>query len=262
MILTLFGGVVLVVLLYHTLRILGVSNYWRGVVSGVLPLLGFALYSTVSWAGMDVLAIHTAVYLSTATLLTLVGARDKGERQRARLHWAPKAFIAFFVFVLLVNAVLLYVSSQGLPPPLARWLLPGAGEGRVHTAFPGVVPHGTDAAKEIGSELTARHRQLRLGWRVEWTGLEGLAREGAAQIAVRVHDREDRPLDDARVSLVLRRPAQAGAETEAVLQAVEPGRYAAWVQAPQPGRWLAVLRIARGGDTYQAERQVTVERLP
>lgn len=262
MILTLFGGVVLVVVLYQLLRAAGLSNYWRGVISGVVPLLGFAIYSVGNWGGLDVLAIHTAVYLSTATLLTLAGSREQDStRARAPMHWAPKAFIGFFLFVLLINGVFLYVSSQGLPPAVARWLLPGAEDGRVHTAFPGVVPHGTDAAKEIGSELTARHRQLRLGWRVALSGLDQLSREGAGEVWVRVHDREDLPMLDAQVSVALRRPAQAQSEVEATLPLVEPGEYAGWVRLPQAGRWIATIRVARGGDLYQTDEQLTVERV-
>jgi len=260
LLLTLFGGVALVVLIYQALRTLGVPNYWRGVVSGVLPLVGFAVYATRNWSGLDVLAIHTAVYLSTATILTMIGARQaeaKGAR-RPRMHWAPKVVIGFFVFVFVLNGVFLYVSSQGLPPAIARWLLPGAEDGKIHTAFPGVVPHGQEAAKEIGSELTARHRQMRLGWRVEVAGLDALARDGAAQVSVRAHGRDDAPLGDAQVTLDLLRPARAQSDVAVPLEAVLPGRYQAWVKAPEAGRWIAVVRVKRGEDAYQAEQQLTV----
>ncbi|MEO1766984.1 FixH family protein [Thiobacter aerophilum] len=260
---TLFGGVVLVVLLYQILRVLGLPNYWRGVISGVLPLVGYAIYSTGNWAGLDVLAMHTAVYLSTATLLTLAASREASQKISARtpMHWAPKVFIGFFLFVLALNAAFLYVSSQGVPPWLARWVLPGAEDGRVHTAFPGVVPHGLEAAKEIGSELSARHRQMRLGWRVTWKGLDTLARDGAAQVTVRAHDRDDTPLADARVTLELLRPAQAKSDLSLDLAPTEPGLFQAWVRLPEPGRWIAVIHVSRRGDSFQAEEQLSVQRV-
>jgi nitrogen fixation protein FixH len=264
MLVTLFGGVALVVVIYQAARALGLPNYWRGVASGVLPLLGYAIYATgAKWSGLDVLAIHTAVYLSTATILTMLGARQeeqKGARKPA-VHWAPKAFVAFFVVVFALNAAFLYVSSNGLPPALANWLLPGAEKGNLHTAFPGVVPHGTDAAKEIGSELTARNRQMRLGWRVDVSGLDVLARDGAAQIVVRVRERDDTPMGDAQVALDLLRPAQATRDQSLPLQLVGPGQFQAWVTLPEAGRWVAVVRVARGGDTYQTEQQLTVDRI-
>jgi nitrogen fixation protein FixH len=260
---TLFGGVALVVVLYHLLRLLGLSNYWRGVISGVVPLLGYALYATGNWAGLDVLAIHTAVYLSAATALTLMnrGERDQAA-SRAPLHWAPKLFIGFFLVVLALNAVFLYVASQGLPPWLARWLLPGADQGEVHTAFPGVVPHGVEAAKEIGSELSARQRQLRLGWRVAVEGLEALARDGAAQVTVEARERDGSPLEAAEVVLKLLRPAQAGSDLTVPLTPGKPGTYTAWVRLSEPGRWIAVVRLSRGGDHYQTESELTVARAP
>jgi nitrogen fixation protein FixH len=242
---------------------LGLAPFWRGVLAGLLPLLGYALWATGNWMGLDVLAIHTAVYLSTATLLTLAaGRRQEGRPASARLHWAPKAFIAFFLFVLVVNGVFLYVASQGLPPGLARWLLPGAEEGRVHTAFPGVVPHGLDAAKEVGSALSARHRQLRLGWRVDASGLDLLAREGAAVVVVSARDRDESPLADAEVRLTLTRPGAAREELAVPLAAGSPGNYQAWVRAPEGGRWLVRIEVRRGGDVFHAEEQLTIDRAP
>ncbi len=263
MLVTLFGGVVLVVVIYRALRALGFPNYWRGVVSGVVPLVAFAAYTTRHWAGLDVLAIHTAVYLSTATILTMLGAQ-KGEQKaegRAGMHWGPKAIIGFFMVVFALNAVFLYISSQGLPPAVAKWILPGADKENLHTAFPGVVPHGMDAAKEIGSELTARNRQMRLGWRVEVSGLDLLAREGTAQITVRARERDDAPMNDARVTLDLVRPAQASSDFSLPLELSGPGQFQSAVQLPQVGRWIAVVRVVRGDDTYQTEQQLTVDRI-
>ncbi len=264
MLLTLFGGVALVVVLYQLLRALSVPNYWRGVISGVVPLVGFAIYATGNWSGLDVLAIHTAVYLSTATILTMIGARqaERPDAQRRRMHWAPKAFIGFFLLVFVVNSIFLYVSTQGLPPTIANWLMPNADGGTLHTGFPGVVPHGQEAAKEVASELSARHRQLRLGWRVEVAGLDVLARDGAAQVVVRARARDDSPLDGAQVRLELIRPAQSTSDVTQVLDSALPGQYQAWVQAPQIGRWIAVVHVARGGDEYKTEQQLIVQPKP
>lgn len=264
MLITLFGGVALVVLIYQLLRALAVPNYWRGVISGVVPLVGFAIYATGNWSGLDVLAIHTAVYLSTATILTMIGARqaEQATTQRRRMHWAPKAFIVFFLLVFVVNSVFLYVSTQGLPPSIANWLMPNADGGNLHTAFPGVVPHGQEAAKEIASELSARNRQMRLGWRVEVAGLDVLARDGAAQVVVRAREHDEAPLNDARVTLDLVRPAQAQSDVTQTLDAAAPGQYQGWVQVPEVGRWIAVVRVIRGGDEYKTEQQLIVQPKP
>lgn len=260
---TLFGGVVLVGLIYSLLRAAGLPNYWRGVVSGIVPLVAFAVYASGHWSGLDVLAIHTAVYLSTATILTMIGARQEpaAGTRRARLHWAPKAFIGFFVLLFLLDGAFLYISTQGLPPSVAKWLMPNAGNEELHTAFPGVVPHGQEAAKEIASELAARNRELRLGWRVEVAGLDLLARDGAAQISVRAHGRDDAAIGDARVTLDLVRPAQAASDLTVVLESSVPGQYQAWAKVPEVGRWIAVVRVVHGTEEYQTEQQLMVDRL-
>lgn len=261
MLFTLFGGVALVVVIYQLLRVFAVPNYWRGVISGVVPLVGFAIYATGNWSGLDVLAIHTAVYLSTATMLTMIGARQAEQRSapRKRMHWGPKAFIAFFAVIFVVNSVFLYVSTQGIPPSIAGWLMPDTDGGTLHTGFPGVVPHGQEAAKEVASELSARHRQLRLGWRVEMTGLDTLARDGAAQVVVHARERDDSPLDNAQVRLELLRPAQAKSDLAQTLVGTTPGQYQAWVRVPQVGRWIAVLHVTRNGDEYKTEQQLIVQ---
>ena len=262
MLFTLFGGVALVVVIYQMLRVLGFPNYWRGVVSGVAPLVIYAIYATSNWAGLDVLAIHTAVFLSTATMLTMLGAREKeGKDERKGMHWAPKAFIGFFMVVFALNASFLYISNKGLPPAVAKWFLPGADKETLHTGFPGVVAHGTEASKEIGSELTARNRQMRLGWRVELSGLDALSRDGAAQVTVRAHDRDGSPMQDAQVTLELLRPAQSARDQSLPLPLSGPGQYQAWVTLTEVGRWIAVARVTRGGDQYQIEQQLTVDRI-
>ena len=262
MLVTLFGGVALVVLIYQMLRALGFSNYWRGVISGVVPLVAYAIYATGNWAGLDVMAIHTAVYLSTATVLAMLGSRQPGQdKQKAPLHWAPMVFIAFFAVVILLNTSFLYISTNGVPPSLAKWFLPGADKETLHTGFPGVVPHGVEAAKEIGSELTARNRQMRLGWRVEVTGLKELDRDGAALVVVNAQDRDGSPMQDAEVTLDLLRPAQATRDQSLNLPLAGPGQYQAWVSLPEVGRWIAVLHVARGGDDYKIEQQLTIDRI-
>lgn len=263
MLVTLFGGVALVAAIYQVLRALGLPNYWRGVVSGVVPLVLFAAYATRHWSGLDVMAIHTAVYLSTATILTMLGARqaDQKPERKVPMHWAPKVIVGFFVFVFALNAAFLYISSRGLPPSVAKWLLPNAENENLHTAFPGVVPHGQEAAKEIGSELTARNRQMRLGWRVDVSGLDALGRDGAAQVSVRAHARDDAAMNDAQVTLDLLRPAQAASDFTLPLALSAPGRYQAWVKVPEAGRWIVVVRVAQGGDIYQTEQQLTVNRV-
>ena len=83
------------------------------------------------------------------------------------MHWAPKALVAFFLMLIVTNAGLLYVSTKGLPPALARLLLPGEVKQTLHTGFAGTTRHGEEAAKAG----------------LEWRGLEAFGKSYADTLA-------------------------------------------------------------------------------
>lgn len=262
MIVTLFGGVLLVVIVHGLGKVLGFPPFWRGIAAGLIPLGAYVVYASRQWPGLDVLAIHTAVYLSAATFLSLTAQREGAQPSAPPQHWAPRLFIGIFAVVLLLNAGFLYVAGNGLPPWLARWVLPGAGEGTLYTAFPGVVPHGAEAAKEIAAEMSARYRQLRLGWRIDVRGFDALARDGEGQLSVTAQARDGSPLQGARVRVEFLRPAAATADFAVDLVEADAGRHSAFVRLPEAGRWIAVVRVEAGADRYTSERELTVARRP
>lgn len=147
---TLFGGALLIVVAYFALGTLRLPNYWRAVISGGLVLLAYVVMAMRQWPGLDTLAIHGVVFIATAAILSLRGARRT--ETATKLHWAPKLLIGFFLVLFLVDGALIYIASHGLPAPLAK-LMPNAGQGGAHTAFPGVTPHGEDAAKAVNAHL-------------------------------------------------------------------------------------------------------------
>lgn len=253
---TLFGGAILIAVLFHALRLAGVANYWRGVMSAVLPTMAFFAYSMVRWPGGDVVAIHLTVYLATATVLTLLGIRKTGAARR--LHWAPAAIIGFFAAVFAIQGVLLVISGQGVSPGVARWFLPNASQHAVHTAFPGVVPHDEAAAKTVSQYLNGVERQRRLGWKVELTGTERLRQNEPAEMVVTVEDGARQPVEHAAVSLNLLRPARAENDQTVNLVEVAPGRYRGQARLDRPGSWVAELRIALGQDRYETRQNIEV----
>ena len=87
---TLFGGLVAAAVLFFVVRKMGLSNFWAGILSGVLPFLAYIAYSTQHWPGGDVFTIHFAVYLANAGLLIVFGGMQK---KKESMHWAPKLII-------------------------------------------------------------------------------------------------------------------------------------------------------------------------
>jgi nitrogen fixation protein FixH len=150
----------------------------------------------------------------------------------------------FFVGLVFLNAGLLYISTQGLPEPIARWWL-GSNGGPVYSGFSGVVSHGENAAKAVSSELSETHRESQLGWRVEFSGLE---RSGLTRlIEVRVQDRTGLPVDGVTAELSLQRPGAATPALVLPLSAAEPGVYMGSLTLPAAGRWLLELHLRQEG---------------
>lgn len=255
---TLFGGALVIIVLYYLLRAFGVSNYWRGVISGIVPAIGYMAYATVRWPGGDVMSMHVAVYLATATVLTLIGARKTGEAKQ--LHWAPRLIMVFFLGLFVVDGILLLVSGQGVPPSVAKWLLPPAKKNTqvAHTAFSGVVPHGEEAAKTINQFMASTEKQNRLGWEVNITGLERLMLGGQASIALSAREADGRPLRGATVALAMLRPGLAQPEQMVSLVETDAGVYRGQLSLTLPGLWVAAIRLQRANDRYETQQHVEV----
>lgn len=256
MIITLFGGAVVIALIYFALKWFGVSNYWRGVISGVVPTIAMVAYGLNRWSGGDVMTIHLAVYVATATVLTLGGGAKK--TVGARLHWIPALIIGFFVSLAVLMALFLSVAVRGLPPELAQKLMPGK-QTRIHTAFSGEVPHDAEAAKTISQYMKKSERMRQLGWQVEVEGLDGLRQGQPKTVVVRVLDKDNRPVDDAKVTLTLKRPATTQSDQELVATPLGSGRYESKAKFDAPGQWVTILQIDRGQDKFETAREVLVQ---
>jgi nitrogen fixation protein FixH len=208
------------------------------------------------WPGGDVMAIHLALYLATATVLMLAFNRDAGKRQT--LHWAPVALVMFFVALSGLMAFFLSIATQGLPPGLAKTLLPDAGKRPVYTAFSGEVPHDEEAAKTISQYLKKAHQQKELGWHLTVDGLEELHLNETRQIVISVVDATNRPLDGASARLDLSRLGANKAEHQWQLQPIGPGRFQTQVTLSQGGQWMALISITRAQDQFETATEILV----
>ncbi len=258
MIITLFGGAVAIALIYFILKWFGVSNYWRGVISGVIPTVGMLAYGMSRWPGGDVMTIHLAVYVATATVLTLGGGASKSNS--TRLHWIPGVIIGFFVTLAILMALFLSVAVRGLPPELAEFVMPGK-QTRIHTAFSGEVPHDAEAAKTISAYMKKSEKMRLLGWKVEVEGLDGLRMGKSKEVYVTVLDKSEKPVEDAKVMLILKRPATTQNDLTLNIGYVGGGKYQGSTQFDTPGQWVAILEINRDQDKFETAREILVQAM-
>lgn len=235
--LTLFGGLAAVLLLYAVARALRMPSELAGLVAAGIPLFAYIATLFGTWPGLDVVAIHIAVFIIAAFVLVVF---SRYRTKQSSMHWVPKALIVFFLVLIVMNAGFLYVSTKGLPPALANLLLPGGGNKTLHTGFAGTTRHGEEAAKAIGADLSRQHRNDELGWRVRVEGLR-MPTVGRNVVTVFADDRNGRPLANLVGEWRVGRP---GAELTSVpLMATVDGQYEARLDFAGAGLWLVELRL-------------------
>ena len=251
LLITIFGGMLLTVLLYAGARGLKLFNFWAAVLASGLPTFAYLVYAVAYWPGLDVVTLHVIAYPTVAILLFQLYGEKAGKQQG--VHWAPKIMVAFFVVITVIFGGFVYVAGQGLPPALARLLLPDTGGRNIHTGFAGVVVHGDDAAKGIGHHLGMESKLARLGWRLDVAGLDALRTDRAELVEVQVTDTAGRGVDGVAVKIGLSRPGQATSQHFALAD-IGGGRHQISMSLPASGAWLATLRLESAKEVLEFQR--------
>ncbi len=250
---TLFGGVLLASALFFFSRRLGLSNFWAGIFSGVLPFILYLVYSQQHWAGGDVLTIHFAVYLASASLFVVFGGMQK---KNQTMHWAPRLIIGFFIGLVVLNAVFLNIAMRGIPDFVSNFLLPNEQNQTIHTAFPGVVPH--DRNKLYESHLKQIEAQRDLGWQVQLDGLDSLTSGQAHTVTLHLLDKQGAAISHADVQMIMWRLANSRDDQQFVFKETSAGNYQASMSLPDAGRWLSELHIQLGVNSFLKQLPVEV----
>ncbi|MCB5186707.1 FixH family protein [Methylobacillus caricis] len=250
---TLFGGLLFAIALFFIVRRLGLSNFWAAVLSGALPFVCYIVYSTQHWAGGDVMAIHFAVYLANAGLLGVFGGM---QQKKQSMHWAPKLIIGFFIFLVVSNAALLSIAGRGLPQNLASVFLPTPENQRVHTGFPGVMPH--DRNKSYQPHLQQLEQQQELGWHLSLQGLDELRPDRGQRVGAVLQDNDGKAVTGADVQLNFWR--MANSRDDKIYDAIEQGggEYISEVTLPDSGRWVVEVLVKQGDKRYRKQQSLFI----
>ncbi|OBS08197.1 FixH family protein [Acidihalobacter prosperus] len=250
------------VLLYRLTRLRGKQV---GLIVAVLVLLAYTPFAILYWQGLDVLAIHLALYLLTPYGLSIITTHWEGHRElhmgKRWFNWAPATIVIFLGIVAFVDAVIINFAENGVSPNTAAWLLPSAGKDvAVRSDFPGTVPHDyQDKAEDYARYLAAREAQKQLGWTLRKGFLEVPVAGREEVFQVKVSDREGRPVSAARIGGRFMRPSNEDDDRAFTMHEVEPGLYQASVSLPYPGSWELLLDIRRGPDVYESHGLTVVE---
>jgi hypothetical protein len=253
LLITIFGGMLLTVILYALGRGLRLSNFWATVAATALPTLLYLAFAVATGPGLDTITMHVIAYPTVAVMLYLLYGEKPAQAEGA--HWIPRLLIGFFVVITVLYGGFVYVARQGLPPGLAALVLPNAAGNRVHTGFAGVVAHGEDAAKSIAHHRNMEEKLARLGWRVEVVGLDSLRPDHANLIQVLIRDGEGSQVSGVKVQLALGRPGQP-AEDVVALDPSDASGYQGLAGLPGEGIWLAAITLESHGERVELQRMV------
>ncbi|HEY0269185.1 MAG TPA: FixH family protein [Methyloradius sp.] len=251
---TLFGGLLAAAFIFFITRALGLSNFWAGILSGVLPFLSYLYYANQHWAGGDVMAIHFALYLANAGLLIVFGSM---QQKQQTMHWAPRLIIGFFIALVLINITFLSVSTRGVPDVIANLFLPNPDNEEVHTVFPGIIPHDRNIL--YAPHLDQMEQQKQLGWQVTVTGFEKIKRQSQRTISINVQDAQKQPITHAEVTIAFWRMANSFDDQKLVFKETTPGVYQADLTLTAEGRWITELYIQQGDNDFVKRQSLYVD---
>ena len=127
---------------------------------------------------------------------------------------------------------------------------------KVHTAFPGLIPH--DLNKLYEPHLQQMEQQRALGWQINLDGLKELHEQKIGKLTVTVLDNQQQPLQAAQVSIGMWRMADSHDDHKLTLQEIKPGVYESDIKLQDAGRWIAELHIEHGTDSFISQQTLFV----
>lgn len=258
MLLTLVGGAIAIVLVFLLLRLRG-GDPKVGALAAAFPVVAaYTVWAATDWPGMDVYAMHLAVYFVTAYALAIIALQQR--KGRFQFHWAPALIVAFFGVVISVNAIFLTLANGGLGPEATAWLLPEPDSGaEVQSHFPGTVARDYQEKEALYNRYLERvEEQRERGWQVTQGFLDQPVAGQREAFQVKVTTREGEPLDGATVSGKFLRPANKKLDVSFDLQQVGPGLYRSELRLPAPGRWDLAMTIERAGATHEVHARTRI----
>lgn len=231
----------------------------------LLSIAALLVYGLLNWPGADVLAMYVAVLAVTAYLLGIVS--DAREQRRSAtsggqrwFHWGPAIIVLFFALLFTLDSVLVTVSRQGLPQPVADFLLPRSYQDeRIHSLFPGTVANDFQKKEsQYNQYLEQVRRQEQLGWKVDKGWLETPVAGSPAAFQVRVLEADAAPVQFAQINGVFQRASDDRADVSFDMREIEPGLYRSVLSLPEPGTWYLVLKVRRGAQLHELHASTSV----
>jgi len=270
MALTIPAGVLILFTLYLLFyRFTPLNARQSGFVISLLALAAYLPIALLYWPGADVLAMNVTVYFMVAYLLgMLFSHREKVKSEsgsgvsRKWFHWGPAIIVSFFVVILIVDAVFVTLSKEGLPGGLQALLVPDKlPNEQASMRFPGVM-HNNYHKKEMKYNYYLRQLELieKRGWKVRkgWlgetpktnvTGVFQLIVEDASGVPIRglIAGGRFMHASDGRKDIIF------------TMKETSDGVYRTELKLGSPGLWNVNLNFEKGDESFEIHASTSIE---
>ena len=224
-------------------------------------------YSILNWHGMDIFAIHIALFGTTPYVLGIITShweirRKLGEEDDGRwFHWAPATMVVFFIIIATVDAIIITLSREGMSTTVLEKISPREEAGRqVTTVFPGTT---ADDFQEKYEQFNDYQDQLRLqeerGWQINKGFLDTPYVNESVPFQVQVLDKQGAPISSADIQARFLRPSDKRADFSFGLTEVEPGLYQTELTMPLAGRWYLVMKVIKDEQLHETRGWTQIE---
>jgi nitrogen fixation protein FixH len=234
---------------------------FMGVVGIYVP------YSILNWHGMDIFAIHIALFGTTPYVLGIITShweirKKLGEEDDGRwFHWAPATMVVFFIIIATVDAIIITLSREGMSNTVLEKISPREeADRKVTTAFPGTT---ADDFQEKYEQFNDYQTQLQLqqerGWQVKKGFLDTPYANEPVPFQVLVLDKAGQPVSGAEIQARFLRPSDKRADFEFSLEEIEPGLHRTELTMPLAGRWYLVMKIVKDEAFHETRGWTQIE---
>jgi nitrogen fixation protein FixH len=224
-------------------------------------------YSILNWHGMDIFAIHIALFGTTPYVLGIITShweirRKLGEEDDGRwFHWAPATMVVFFIIIATVDAIIITLSREGMSTTVLEKISPREEAGRqVTTVFPGTTANDF---QEKYAQFNDYQDQLRLqeerGWQIKKGFLDTPYVNESVPFQVQVLDKQGAPISSADIQARFLRPSDKRADFSFGLTEVEQGLYKTELTMPLAGRWYLVMKVIKDEQLHETRGWTQIE---
>lgn len=249
---TVIGVVSVFVVTFLLHNLFRFTRLQASVISALLSIAVLVPFLILNWPGGDVAALYFSCNILTSYAYYLVGKKTNALKGKdgKRTHWVPITIFGFFVVLTIVDGAFVFMAQSGLR---VEYIDKDGDIKSVNTRFPGEVPNAYQKQEAYFNDHKAKMRhQAERGWKVVYQlDIYPPKLNEPNVMSFLIVDKDQQPVDNADVTINLKRLAEQELNRTIEFKSVGNGIYEAPIHFERLGRWDFEVHVARGDDTYQ-----------